>query len=136
MPNLRDYHIFISHSWDYSEQYDKIIGFLDSANNFSYSNYSVSTNNPLDFSTNKELRDKIKNRISNSSCVIILAGMYANYSDWINYEIDVAVELGKPIIGVEPWGQQRIPVKIYENADVMVGWNANSIVTAVRDYAL
>lgn len=75
-------------------------------------------------------------RIALCSCVIILSGMYVAYSEWIDYEIDTAIELGKPIIGVRPRGQEKTPSKVSNNADVMVGWNSNSVVQAVRDYAL
>ena len=83
-----------------------------------------------------ELRQKLKNRISMSSCIIVLSGMYVNYSNWIDYEIDTAIELGKPIIGVIPWGQERIPRKIKDDATVLVGWNSFPIIDAVRNYAL
>ena len=62
--------------------------------------------------------------------------MYVDYSKWINFEIDTAIEMKKPIIGVKPWGQERIPVKVSENATVMVGWNSSSVVQAIRDYSL
>ena len=41
MPSLRDYHILISHSWDYNSDYNTIKGWLDNANNFKWTNYSV-----------------------------------------------------------------------------------------------
>ena len=90
----------------------------------------------LDVSGKRELKEKLCNRISMCSCVIILSGMYVSYSEWIDYEIDTAIELGKPIIGVKPRGQERIPSKVSNNAVVMVGWNSNSVVQAVRDYVL
>ena len=136
MPSLRNYHILISHSWDYSSDYETIKGWLDAAKNFSWSNYSVPLSNPIDANTKKELKEKIRNKISLCSCVIILSGMYVSYSEWIDYEIDVALELGKPIIGVKPRGQERIPAKVSNNADVIVGWFSASVVQAVRDYAL
>jgi MTH538 TIR-like domain (DUF1863). len=61
--------------------------------------------------------------------------MYATYSEWIDYEIDEAVRMGKVIIGVKPWGQERVPVKIQNNATVMVGWNKASVIKAIKDYA-
>ena len=82
------------------------------------------------------MQEKIRDRIALCSCVIILSGMYVAYSEWIDYEIDTAVALRKPIIGVKPWGQERIPTKVQNNSDIMVGWNSASIVQAVRDYAL
>lgn len=136
MPSLRNYYILISHSWDYSSDYETIKGWLDDAKNFSWTNYSVPLSKPLDVKTKRELKEKIRSRISLCSCVIILSGMYVSYSEWIDYEIDTALELGKPIIGVRPRGQERIPTKVSNNADVMVGWSSASIVQAVRDYAL
>ena len=136
MPSLRNYHILISHSWDYSSDYETIKGWLDDAKNFSWTNYSVPLSKPLDVKTKRELKEKIRSSISLCSCVIILSGMYVSYSEWIDYEIDTALELGKPIIGVKPRGQERIPTKVSNNADGMVGWSSASVVQAVRDYAL
>lgn len=136
MPSLKNYHIMISHSWDYDNYYQTIKGWLDDAKYFDWTNYSVPLSKPIDSKSKNELKEKIKNRISLCSCVIILSGMYVAYSEWIDYEMDTAVALRKPIIGVKPWGQERTPTKVQNNADVMVGWNSASIVEAVRDCAL
>ena len=133
---LRNYHILISHSWDYSEHYETICEWLDKAKYFKWSNYSVPLSNPIDVHSKKELKEKLKDRISKCSCIIVLTGMYVDYSEWIDYEMEVAQAYEKPIIGVKPWGQERIPSKITELADIIVGWNSESVVNAVRDYAL
>lgn len=125
------YNIFVSHAWKRSEHYKKIIKWLDDSD-IEYKNYSVPEENPLDAKTKKELKEDLTNQIKPASCVIILAGMYASYSDWIEYEIDEAVRMGKYIIGVEPWGQERVPIIVSDNADVMVGWNSDSVVNAIK----
>ena len=136
MPTLRNYHIMISHSWDYDAYYQKIKEWLDNANYFTWTDYSVPLSKQIDVKSKKELQEKLRKRILLCSCVIILSGMYVAYSEWIDFEIDAAVALGKPIIGVKPWGQERIPSKVQNNSDVMVGWNSVSVVQAVRCYAL
>lgn len=136
MPTLRDYHILISHSWDYSDQYDTVKGWLNASSYFRWTDYSVPITKPLDVNGIRAQKQNIRNRISMCSCVIILSGMYVAYSDWIDYEIDTAVSLGKPIIGIKPWGQERVPLKVQNSADIMVGWNASSVVDAVRQYSL
>ena len=133
---LRNYHIFISYSWDYSYHYETIKSWLTEAPYFTWTNYSVPITNPLDVNSTRELKQKLFNRISNSSCVIILSAMYAKYSRWIDFEIDTAVAMDKPIIGIRPWGQERVPIKIQENADIMIGWNSAPLVQAVRDHAI
>lgn len=136
MPALRNYHVLISHSWSYSTQFDTVCSWLNNTANFTWSNYSVCCNDPLDTKTDAELKEKLRNKISAASCIIVLSGMYATYSKWIDFEIETAQTMNKPIIGVKPWGQERIPLKIQNASIEMVGWNSNSVVTAVRMYAL
>ncbi len=136
MPALRDYHILISHAWKYNDQYETVKGWLENAPDFRCTDYSVPITNPLDVTSKRELAEKLDNRIMLCSCVIILSGMYEAYSEWMNFEMETAKKYDKPIIGVKPWGQERIPLDVQANADVMVGWNSASVVQAVRDYAL
>lgn len=136
MPALRNYHILISHSWDYNDQYEKVKKWLNDAPYFSWNDYSVPLTKPLAVESKTELKKKLVGRISMCSCIIILSGMYVPYSEWIDFEIDAAVAFNKPIIGVESWGQERIPVKVKTYAKKMVGWNSSSIIDAVRYYAL
>lgn len=135
MPHLRTYNILISHSWDYSEQYERVKGWFDWTPYFAWHNYSVPLTKPLDVRGKRELEKKLRDRIALCHCIVVLSGMYVTHSEWIDYEIDTAVALGKPIIGVKPWGQERVPKKVQDNASVMVGWNGDSVVSAVRRYA-
>lgn len=136
MPHLKNYHILISHSWDYANYYETVKGWLDAAKYFTWSDYSVPLEKRIDADSKRELREKLRDRISRCSCIIVLSGMYVAYSEWIDYEIDTALALGKPIIGVRPWGQEKVPKKVTDNADIIVGWNSKSVVEAVKDYAL
>lgn len=130
------YNLMISHSWHYNEHYNKVVNWLNEGlGETEWKNLSVSADNPLDTTTDRELKEKLSNRVRLSSAIIVLAGMYASYSKWIDYEIDEAIRMNKVIIGVRPWGQERIPKKISDNATITVGWNKNSVVNAVKDYA-
>lgn len=133
----KTYHIFISHSWAYSDAYDKFIKLLDKDPNFSYSDYSVPKNDPIhNTGTSKELYDAIKAQVSKASVVIIMAGVYSTYSKWINKEIEIAqTEFSnpKPIIAVEPWGSEKTSVKVKDAADKIVRWNSSSIINAIKD---
>lgn len=133
---MRNYHIFISHAWNYSQHYKTIRQWLNATPYFRWSDYSVPVHDPLDVNTNYDLRARLRNQIAASSCVIVVSGMYSAYSKWIDYEIDTAVDLGKPIIGIRPWGQGRVPIKIQNNADVMIYWQSSSLINAIRMFAL
>jgi MTH538 TIR-like domain (DUF1863) len=128
----KTHRLFISHSWKYSDQYETITGWFDEASYFNWINYSIPITNPVDFDSKKELKQKITNKINQVNCVVILAGMYAAHSEWIDYEIDEAVRLGKTIVGVKPWGNEKMPQKIQDYADEIVNWQSSSVVDAVK----
>lgn len=130
------YRIFISHSWSYSSDYDKIESFLRQEG-IAFYNHSVPKNDPIHTNgTDKQLSDAIEAKVKGCSCVIILAGVYATYSKWINKEIEMAKKYSKPIIAVQPWGAEHTSNVVKNAADVIVGWNAKSVANAVRNYAI
>lgn len=131
--NKKNYHLFVSHAWDYKEHYDTIEKWLEN-HNISFSNYSVPKDDPLDVSTNKELKNELYKRIRLSSGIIVIAGMYVAHSEWIDYELESAHTLKKPIIGIMPRGQERIPKKLQEYKKTIVGWNSNSLIDAIKKY--
>ena len=126
------YNLFISHAWHRSEHYKKVVEWLDDSN-ITYRNYSVPEENPLHSGNKAKLKEDLTAQIRPASCIIILSGMYASHSEWIEYEINEAVRMGKYIIGVRPWGQERVPVIVQNNADVMVGWNSASVINAIKN---
>ena len=71
--------------------------------------------------------------IRQSQIVIILSGMYVSYRDLIQYEIEKAYETGNYIIGVKPWGNERMPQIVQDKADVIVGWNKNGIINVIKN---
>ena len=133
MPSLKTRNLFISHAWSYSEHYWKVVNWFNEEPNFNWKNYSVPSHDGCSQTTQSGLETCLTNQMSPAQGIIMLSGMYAAYSDWIDYEIDEAVRMGKTIIGVKPWGQEKVPVKIQNNANIMVGWNSASIIQAVRN---
>ena len=78
----------------------------------------------------------LRNQIRPVNCVLIISGMYAAHRKWIQAEIDIAQSYAKPIVGIRPWGSQRIPTVVQEAAHEMVGWNTSTIVKAIRTHSL
>ena len=133
MPILRTYSIFICHDWEYSDEYYRICELLDGAPNFLWKNLSVPEHDPLD--TNDMLEKNLRDQIRPADVMLVLAGMYTARSEWMDWEMAFARHIGKPIIGVKPWGNVQLPVVVQRNADEIVGWNTDTIVAAIRRYA-
>lgn len=136
---MREYNLFISHSWSYDNNYDDLCALLDEASYFTYNNYSVPKDDPLfisaknDYWYRMQLKRKIKDQMKYASVVLILAGVYASYSDSIQLEIEVAKELEKPILAIELYASERSSQVVLNAANKVVRWNTNSIVSSIKE---
>lgn len=136
MPTLRTYDLFISHAWTYNDDYYRLVGLLDSARNFDWRNFSVPEHDPLHNGSSAQLRAALRRQVIRVHAVLMLSGVYASHSDWMQEELAMAADHGKPIIGIYPWGSQRASSAVRDAAHEMVGWNTASIVDAIRRHAL
>lgn len=134
MPALRSYKVFISHAWAYNESYYRLVEYLNAAPNFRWENLSVPKHDPIE--TAEQLTYRLNAQMRPANVFLILGGMYVSHSEWIQYEINFARRIGRPIIGIRPWGSERIPDAVQRGADEIVGWNTDSIVSAIRYHAL
>ena len=108
MPALYDYRIFISHAWRYGDEYDRLVSLLNSSPWFSYYNYSAPKEKPLALSSSHasshEIAQAITAKIQRAQVVLVIGGMYTLYHDWMKYEVDEALRMGKPVIAIMPRG--------------------------------
>jgi len=69
--------------------------------------------------------------------LIAVTGLLINvYSvKYMEWELEKAVKLGIPIVGVVPSGQERLSTVVTSKSVKDVRWNIDSIVQAIRDCA-
>ena len=131
------YNLFISHSWRYSDAYDRLIALLKARRYFAFHDYSVPPNDPIHNAPNDTaLRKAIRDQMQLCHIVLVLAGVYSTYSKWINIEIEIAKKgftKPKPIIAIRPWGSKHTSRTVTAAADKIVAWNTESIVSAIRE---
>ena len=136
---MRTHNLFISHSWAYSGSYDKLVELLDARDYFAYRNYSVPRDDPIhNAGTAASLKVAIREKMGPCGVVLVMAGVYATYSKWIDIEIDLAQSAfssPKPIVAIEPWASKRASLRVKQAADRIVGWNTDSVVKAIRELA-
>ncbi len=126
--------LFISHSWSHGAQYRRLVDLLKARPWFSHRNYSVPRNDPIHQTESAAaLRGAIRRKIEPCHVVLVLAGVYATYSRWINVEVALAKELRKPIVAVAPWRNQRISAPVRAAADRVVAWNTESVVRPIGE---
>ncbi|MFQ5668139.1 MAG: TIR domain-containing protein [Candidatus Binatia bacterium] len=136
MPQLKSRNLFISHSWSYADEYDRLLDLLNAAPNFQYKNYSVPKNDPVHNAPNTAALERaIENQMRFCDVVLIMAGKYATFSEWIQREIHIAKGYTwvKPIVAIRPWASQQVSTVVSNAADRLVSWSTSSIVSAIRE---
>jgi len=124
-------HIFISHAWNKDSNYQNLTDLFDKKKYFTWEDHSVPKGNKI----HTEVENEILGRIHISDCFVVIASMDAVYSDWIKKEIIWAQVLDKPILGIKPWGAEKVPLVVQEAAIEVLNWNTESIVEAIRKYS-
>lgn len=123
--------LFISHSWTYSERYNSMVSLLNNRLFFEWQNYSVPESKAFVGLNANGLAEQIKNQIRPVQCVVIIGGMWTNHSDWIQFEMDFAKSIGKPILAVRPRSAKVMPQAVVNIADAVVNWNGDSIIAGI-----
>jgi hypothetical protein len=89
---------------------------------------------------NKQVSDNTIKRLLRmkmrwASQVIVVIGKETHQRDWVNWEIETAHRLGKPIIGVYENGlkdQVEIPDSLKKYATSIIGWRSDSVIDALE----
>ena len=129
------YKIFISHCWDYDEVLQNLKNLLNSRGYFPAAYTQVEKSHPINSYYAPAIKAQITRRLEDSDIVLAIAGLYASHSDWMIWVMENANEFGLKVVGVIPWGQERISQEVYKRSIVDVRWNADSIVAAIRTYS-
>jgi hypothetical protein len=136
--SARQIHVFISHAWAHSGHYDTLASWIFGENwsvgqaSLNLRNYSIPKDDPIhNVTSTLQLKNAIHSQIAMSHVIVIPTGMYAAYSNWIQKEIEGSKHYAKPILAVNPWGQQKNAEVVTSNADHSVGWNKQSVINGI-----
>lgn len=136
--STRQIHVFISHAWSHSGHYTTLADWIFNEKwsvgqaSLDFRDFSVPKNDPIHNANNdKQLKEAIFKQISMSHVVVIPTGMYASYSKWIQKEIEGSTGFKKPILAVNPWGQERTSNVVTSAASKTVGWNKQPVIDAI-----
>lgn len=131
----KEYKLFISHSWDYDDVLQDLKNLIDSRGYFPATYTQIEKDCPIDSDKAWVIKANITKRLQESDVLLAIAGVYASYSEWMQWEMDKAKELGLRVIGVIPRGQEHISYEVFNRSAIDVHWNADSIVDAIRNYS-
>ncbi len=131
----KTYSLFISHSWDHDDVLQDLKSLLNSRGYFPAEYTQIEKDCPINSERAAVIKANITKRLEQSDVVLAIAGIFASHSDWMQWEMDKAKEIGLNVIGVIPRGQEHISREVYSRSITDVRWNADSIVEAIRSYS-
>jgi|SRR5690554_4427497 len=131
----KEYKVFISHSWQYSDTLEALRRLINARGYFSASYEESTRNNPINSENERYIKERLARKIGGSDIVLAIAGVYASHSSWMRWELDKAINLGVPVVGVVPRGQSRVSTIVSSRSIDNVRWNTESIISAVRRHA-
>jgi hypothetical protein len=128
----KDYKIFISHSWSYTQDLEALQKLLNARGYFNVTFLEATKKTPINSLNAPYVKSVLKDRILKSDIILALAAVYATHSDWMIWELETAKANKIPIVGIIPRGQERISTEVSSRSIVNVRWNTESIVDAIR----
>lgn len=131
----RNYNIFISHSWAYNNDLKNLRTLLNNRGYFNIEFEEATPDEPINSTNSEYIKRRLREKIRKADIVLGIAGIYASYSDWMEWELDTAISNDIPIVGVIPQGQERISQVVFSRSKEDVRWNTESIVNVIRKWA-
>lgn len=127
---MKKKNVFISHRWDYSEDYERISEVLDRTK-YDVSDRSVESSEPL-VGTKKEITDAIKGKIDTASIILAPARPAAvTPGSMGRAEINYAISKNKKIIAVDTGTTDNI-ASFWKEKDIdVVACRKDSIENAI-----
>jgi hypothetical protein len=126
--------VFVGHGFEPNDDYMRVFEYLESSRNFYYVNCSSpDRRGSFDRET---LREDLRRQIALAEVVIIPSALYRTHRDWIDFELNCAKGLEKPVIVLETFGvKEKLPVQLEALGDEKIDWNERTLVDAIKRQA-
>jgi hypothetical protein len=126
--------LFVSHVFEKTDDYLRVFEYLESAHNFYYRNCSAPDASPG--AEREVMRERLRQEITQAEVVIVLSGLYRAQREWIDFELNCAKGLDKPVIVLEIFGvKEKLPVQLEALADEIIEWDDRTLTDAIRRQA-
>lgn len=125
--------VFVAHAFEPSDDYHRVFEYLESVHNFYYRNVS---NPELATNLREVMKDELRKQINLAEVAIVPAALYQRHRELIDFELNCAKGLDKPVIVLEKFGvKEKVPVQLEALGDEILEWNERAIADAIRRQA-
>jgi hypothetical protein len=126
--------LFVSHAFEPADDYDRVFEYLESSHNFYYRNCSDPERRGN--GDRESLKEELRRQINLAEVVIVASGLYRQHRELLDFQLNCAKGLDKPVVVLEFFGvKEKLPVQLEALGDEIVEWNERSIADAIRRQA-
>lgn len=127
--------VFVTHSFEESDDYLRVFEFLESDDRFYYLNVSKPENIPQGGGL-EAIKDELIAQIKASEVVIVLPAVFEQKGDLVTYMMDVADANNIGMIAVRPYGGlTETPPAVVDRVKEHIEWNNREMIDAIKRVA-
>ena len=126
--------IFISYDYNNDKHYKNLLKAWDANGTFDFSFHDHSADVSIKSTNATVIKRAISAKINNATYFLCIVGEKTHKSDWVEWEIDKAVELNKKIVAVKTSSTNTTPDNLYGvDTSWAMSFAEDSIKKAVND---
>lgn len=127
--------VFVTHTFEESDDYLRVFEFLESVERFFYVNVSRPEGLPEQGGA-EAIKDELIQQIKASEVVVVVADAYGRQPDLVNYMLDVAKANSIGSIAIKPFGGMADTApELVERVQEHIEWNDRELVDAIKRQA-
>jgi hypothetical protein len=127
--------VFVTHSFEESDDYVRVFEYLESARNFYYRNCGNLALEPGARSQDV-VREELRKQIAAAEVIIALASLYPEQQDLLIFELNYSKASDKPVVFLPLFGREQPKIKTLDGLiDEIVAWDERALVDAVKRQA-
>lgn len=131
---FRKKRIFVSYYYEKDRAIKRLLKAWSKNDKFDIEFDDMSADVSLATKTDDELKQELTARISESDIVLVLIGSNTHSRKWVDYEVEEAVRLAKPIVAVKQDRSNISPKKLKGvGANWVYGFQAKKISKALKE---
>jgi hypothetical protein len=126
--------VFVAHAFAADADYLRVFEYLESSHNFYYRNCSDPDRRPA--GDKEKEKDELRRQITLAEIVIVPAASYRQHHEIVDFVLNCAKGLDKPVLVLEYFGvKEKLPVQLEALSDEIIEWNERAIADAIRRQA-
>lgn len=124
--------VFVTHAFTESDDYLRVFEFLESVDRFYYINVSKPENIPSERGL-EAIKDELISQIKQSEAFVVVADVYGQKAELVQYMMDVAQASNIGMIAIKPYGgMSETAEEVVGRVNEHVEWNARDMADAIR----